>query len=211
MAEQQHSNQITLCGNVVTRPRFSHRNRDEDFYIFSLEVQRLSGTMDVLHILARTRLLEALSPISGTEKLLVQGEIRSFNNKSGTGAKLVITVFAHELRFTDGADENKVHLQGVLCKTPTLRRTPMGREISDLMLAVNRRYGRSDYIPCIAWGLHARAAAAWSTGTFVSLDGRLQSRAYIKNENGVPVEKTAYEVSLTDIREQSALQTGEIE
>lgn len=199
MMEQTSSNQIILCGTVTALPRLSHRNRDEDFYIFSLEVQRLSGASDTVNVLAREKLLEKLVLEQGCKKLRIQGEIRSFNNKSGVGAKLVITVFARELVFTDEADENLAQITGVICKPPTLRRTPMGREISDLMIAVNRHYGRSDYIPCIAWGVHARKASDWPVGTIVSLEGRLQSRDYVKNQDGILVEKTAYEVSLTDI------------
>ena len=199
MMEQTSSNQVTLCGTVTALPRLSHRNRDEDFYIFSLEVQRLSGAADTVNVLARGKLLENLELEQGCKKLCIHGEIRSFNNKSGVGAKLVITVFARDLNFTDEPDENQVQLSGVICKPPTLRKTPMGREISDLMIAVNRRYGRSDYIPCIAWGIHARRAADWAVGTAVSLEGRLQSRSYVKNENGILIEKTAYEVSLTEI------------
>lgn len=199
MIEQTSRNQVVLCGTVTTPPRLSHRNRDEDFYIFSLEVQRLSGTVDTVNVLIRSKLLENFELVQECQKLRIYGEIRSFNNKSGVGAKLVITVFARELDFLDGPDENQVWLCGVICKPPTLRKTPMGREISDLMIAVNRRYGRSDYIPCIAWGIHARKAADWPVGTTVSLEGRLQSRGYIKNESGTLTEKTAYEVSLTEI------------
>ena len=135
------------------------------------------------------------------EKICVVGELRSFNNKSGEGAKLVITVFAKELYLCDDDDLNEVHLIGTLCKKPNLRMTPMGRDICDLMLAVNRRYGRSDYLPCITWGLKAREAAEWGTGTMVTLEGRIQSRNYIKIVGGDPVEKTAFEVSVTDIAE----------
>ena len=139
--------------------------------------------------------------LNEAEKLCVKGELRSFNNKSGEGAKLVITVFAKELYLCDDDDLNEVHLVGTLCKKPNLRMTPMGRDICDLMLAVNRRYGRSDYLPCITWGLKARETAEWDTGTMVTLDGRIQSRSYVKIVGGDPVEKTAFEVSVTDISE----------
>ena len=198
MEEIRCDNYAMLRGVVSEAPRFSHKSREECFYQFSLEVCRLSGTADTIHILARSTLLDALTPGSGS-KLCVVGELRSFNNKSGVGPRLVITVFARELWFDDGEDENVIELRGVLCRQPNLRVTPMGREICDLMLAVRRRYGRSDYLPCIAWGNCARAADRWDVGTAVRLNGRIQSRAYLKTENGETVEKTAYEVSVIHI------------
>ena len=140
-----------------------------------------------------------LANLERAPQFRVAGEMRSFNNKSGVGPRLVITVFARELWFDDGEDENVVELRGALCKPPNLRVTPLGREICDLMLAVRRRYGRSDYLPCIAWGNCARAAARWDVGAAVWLTGRIQSRAYLKTENGETVEKTAYEVSVIHI------------
>ena len=168
------------------------------YFLLILSGFRLSGTADRIHILARSSLLDTLE-IDGSSKICVLGELRSFNNKSGVGPKLIITVFAREIRFDDGEDENLVELLGTLCKAPNFRTTPMGREICDLMLAVNRRYGRSDYLPCIAWGLRARSAATWEVGTRVSLTGRIQSRSYIKTVDGVSVEKTAFEVSVLEI------------
>ena len=198
MEELQRGNYVMLRGAVPEPPRLSHKSRQEEFYQFPLEISRLSGTVDTVHIIARAALLDALA-IGGGSKLCVSGELRSFNNKSGVGPRLVISVFARELWFDDGEDENVVELSGVLCKAPNLRVTPMGREICDLMLAVRRRYGRSDYLPCIAWGSSARAAACWDVGSAVRLAGRIQSRAYLKTENGETVEKTAYEVSVIHI------------
>ena len=198
MEDVRTDNYAMLRGVLCQPPRFSHLSREERFDQFSLEVRRLSGAADTLHIVARHALLKALEPCA-SEKLCVQGELRSFNNKSGVGPRLVITVFARELWFDDGEDENVIELTGVLCKPPNLRVTPMGREICDLMLAVRRRYGRSDYLPCIAWGNCAHAAACWDVGTAVHLTGRFQSRAYLKTENGVTTEKTAYEVSVIHI------------
>ena len=198
MEEVNISNYAMLRGVLREPPRFSHENRQERFYQFSLDVARLSGAVDTIHIIAREALLEALEP-GGGDKLCVCGEVRSFNNKSGVGAHLVITVFARALWLDDGEDENVIELSGVLCKAPNYRITPMGREICDLMLAVRRRYGRSDYLPCIAWGLSAREAAAWSIGSGVHLTGRIQSRIYQKNVGGETVEKTAYEVSVIQI------------
>ncbi len=198
MEEVRTGNYAMLRGVLHSPPRFSHQSREERFYRFSLDVSRLSGTVDTIQVIARSGLLEALEP-GGGSKLCVAGEMRSFNNKSGVGPRLVITVFARELWFDDGEDENVVELRGVLCKPPNLRMTPLGREICDLMLAVRRRYGRSDYLPCIAWGNCARAAARWDVGAAVRLTGRIQSRAYLKTENGETVEKTAYEVSVIHI------------
>ena len=208
MDEEKRSNYVMLRGTVSEKPRFSHENRGELFYQFSLDVARLSGTVDTIHIVARDRLLDELEPAAdgtaaeataATVKLCVIGELRSFNNKSGVGPKLVITVFAKELWFDTGEDENTVELSGTLCKEPNHRITPMGREICDLMLAVNRRYGRSDYLPCIVWGLSAREAAGWNVGDTVTLSGRIQSRNYTKTIDGETVEKVAYEVSVIRI------------
>ena len=128
------------------------------------------------------------------------GELRSFNNRSGEGSRLVITVFAREIGPPEeNVWENQVELLGTLCKPPNRRTTPMGREICDLMIAVNRHYGRSDYLPCIAWGQNARLAAGWAVGTRVRVLGRIQSREYIKNINGEPVTRTAFEVSAGEI------------
>jgi primosomal replication protein N len=198
MEEVNISNYVMLRGVLRGAPRFSHRSREERFYEFTLDVSRLSGTVDTIHIIAREALLDALEP-DGEGKIRVNGELRSFNNKSGVGARLVITVFAREIRLEDGADENVVALCGILCKAPNYRVTPMGREICDLMLAVRRRYGRSDYLPCIAWGASARKSAAWSVGSGVRLTGRIQSRVYQKVTSDGIEEKTAFEVSVIQI------------
>ena len=199
MDQLEVNNTARLCGVMAAAPAFSHSSRGLDFYTFPRTVERLSGNTDTLNILVREEQLAALEPGEGG-KLLVSGEVRSFNSRRGTGARLVITVLARELGFCDEADSNLVRLRGTLCKAPNLRSTPLGREICDLMLAVNRHYGRSDYLPCICWGLAAREAAGWETGTRVLLEGRLQSRDYIKvTENG-PIQRTAYEISATDGR-----------
>ena len=204
MDEEKRSNYAMLRGSVSEKPRFSHTSRGETFYQFSLDVARLSGAVDTIHIIARDKLLDELI-VNGATKLRVDGELRSFNNRSGAGPKLIITVFAKSLCFEDGADENRILLSGALCKAPTHRVTPMGREITDLMLAVNRRYGRSDYLPCIAWGLSAREAAGWDVGTAVELSGRIQSRAYTKTVDGESVEKVAYEVSVIEIKKADSV------
>ena len=200
MDENISRNTARLCGVIAAAPVFSHSGRGECFYTFPLEVARLSGATDKINIIVRDELMKSIQ-LCEAEKICVVGGLRSLNNKSGEGAKLVITVFAKELYLCDDDDLNEVHLIGTLCKKPNLRMTPMGRDICDLMLAVNRRYGRSDYLPCITWGLKAREAAEWGTGTMVTLEGRIQSRNYIKIVGGDPVEKTAFEVSVTDIAE----------
>lgn len=191
------NNYIRLCGTMAAAPAFSHTGRGERFYTFPLEVQRLSGNTDTVNIIVRETQLQLLE-IQGQGKLCVTGQLRTYNNRRGDGAKLVITVLAKELCFCDGEDENTVLLTGTLCKTPNLRTTPMGRDICDLMLAVNRSYGRSDYLPCICWGIKAREAALWTVGTVIHIDGRIQSRRYIKLIDGEAVEKTAFEVSAID-------------
>ena len=200
MDENISRNYAQLCGTVSAAPVFSHESRGESFFAFPLEISRLSGAVDTVNIIARRELLESVE-ISEAEKLRVTGELRSYNNKSGEGARLVITVFAKELMLCSEDDANEVRLIGTLCKKPNLRMTPMGRDICDLMLAVNRRYGRSDYLPCITWGITARKASDWDVGTTVLLTGRIQSRSYIKLIDDIPTEKTAFEVSVTDIDE----------
>lgn len=197
------NNSVLLCGNMADKPRYSHSSRGQDFYGFPLEVPRLSGNYDVLNILARPALLENAHVENG-DKIFVSGQLRTFNNRKNEGAKLIITVFATQLQLTDDEYKNSILLHGTLCKKPNLRCTPMGRDICDMMLAVNRRYGRSDYIPCICWGNRARAAADWDTGTKLDIEGRIQSRKYIKLIDSVAYEKTAYEVSVTEAREVSS-------
>jgi len=195
MEELWTNNMVELVGTLCGRPEFSHRSRKDSFYIFPLEIERLSGTTDRVNVVVSENLMKGTALTDG-EKIFVKGEVRSFNNKTGTGSRLVITVLVREMGFTNDPDKNIVLLTGTLCKNPTFRKTPMGREICDMMLAVNRKYERSDYLPCIAWGQTASEASEWTVGTTVKLEGRLQSRNYIKVENGVGVEKTAYEVSI---------------
>lgn len=202
MDELWKNNVVELCGVVAEKPISSHKSREEEYLSFPMEVERLSGVVDKINIVARREMLEELI-VESRERLCVRGEMRSFNNKSGQGNRLVITVFARELFFSDKEDENRVLLRGALCKPPNLRKTPMGREICDLMVAVGRRYGRSDYLPCIAWGQNALISGGWDVGTAVQLSGRIQSRNYIKLEDGVSTQKTAYEVSVISIEEDT--------
>ena len=208
MDEALCRNTVELCGALAAAPRFSHLSRGERFFIFPVETRRLSGAVDTINVVSREALLAALR-IEEAERLCVQGELRSFNNRREEGPKLVITVFARALSLAGGGEDvNSITLRGALCKPPVLRVTPMGRDICDLMLAVNRRCGRSDYLPCICWGARARAAALYGVGDAVELTGRVQSRQYIKLIEGEPVEKTAYEVSASEIRLASAARSA---
>ena len=195
------NNEVRLTGAAAGRPVLSHESRGEAFYLLPLLVRRLSGTEDEIPLLLRRRQLEALE-LCEANRLCVEGELRSFNNRSGEGARLVISVFVRAISFCDGEDDNFVRLRGALCRPPRLRRTPLGREICDLMLAVNRSYGRSDYLPCICWGALARCMADQPVGTVLQLTGRIQSRRYIKLTEDGPLEKTAYEVSASEIELQ---------
>lgn len=198
MYETGTRNFVELRGVLTSAPVFSHESRGERFFTFPVEAQRLSGAVDKLNVVARESLLgETL--ISDASCVHVVGELRSFNNKHGEGAKLVVTVFARDLYLDEGDDLNLVELLGTLCKPPNLRITPMGRDICDLMLAVGRRCGRSDYLPCICWGIRAHQASLWEVGDKLSLKGRIQSRQYIKLVEGSATEKTAFEVSVIDI------------
>ena len=203
------SNSVTLCGSAAEAPRFSHVGGTETYMTFPLEVERLSGTVDRINVVARETDLQNMR-LGGENKIHVEGEVRSFNNKNGAGSRLVITVLAKELYFTDAAEDvNDVRLSGVICKPPTLRKTPMGRQICDVMLAVNRKYGRSDYLPCIAWGRCAMELAARSVGDTVSLVGRIQSRKYIKNTESGSEERTAFEVSVISLDECGEEDSGD--
>jgi len=204
MDERKSNNYAELCGTLAQRPTFSHESRGERFYTFPLETKRLSGTADLINIIARESILQQSEP-EDWPKIHILGELRSFNNKRGEGSKLVISVFAREMQFDDCEDLNEILLTGTICKQPNLRTTPMGRDICDFMLAVNRRYGRSDYLPCIAWGARAKEVAGWPVGTVVDLSGRIQSRQYIKIIDGEPVEKTAFEVSVVEIQRAAPL------
>ncbi len=196
MDSMSGNNYVELGGIIAEAPEFSHYSREKSFYTFPIEVARLSGAVDRVNVTVPESLLPTAAALSGKTAAL-SGEIRSYNNKSGTGSRLLISVFARELKEGNEA-KNHVLLRGTVCKAPNYRRTPMGREICDVMLAVNRPYGRSDYLPCIMWGQNAQAAAFWRVGQRIALNGRLQSRKYIKTERGESVEKTAFEVSVFD-------------
>ncbi len=191
------NNSVRICGRAAGPAEYSHSSRSREFYVFPLEVRRLSGSSDTLNVLVGRDMLGALEA-AGDGRLCVDGELRSFNSRRAEWPRLVITVFARDLAPCAGEDENTVRLRGALCRPPTLRTTPMGRDICDVMLAVNRRYGRSDYLPCILWGSLAREAALWRVGQRVELSGRIQSRSYLKQTELGEEERTAFEVSVSE-------------
>ena len=195
-----NENRAQLRGEVAAQPVFSHENHGVTYDIFPLSVRRLSGYSDVVNVVVPRSLLEEY-PLAPGMEVEVEGEVRSFNNKSGTGSKLVITLLARRIAPGDGVHSNTLTISGVLCKPPILRRTPLGREICDLMLAVNRRYGRADYLPCIAWGQVAMITGQMAVGVCLSLEGRVQSRIYTKVIEGCAQERTAYEVSIMHLLE----------
>jgi len=192
---EQHLNQVTLIGNPIGAPTYSHSNHGRDFYTFPLEVKRLSGAVDRLQILASRELLEQ-TPVEEGSNLCVTGEIRSYNSHRPGNRRLIISVYAEDLEVTDLPHDNRVSLIGNLCKPPVYRRTPLGREICDIMLAVNRSYRRSDYLPCILWGNSAKSGKDYTVGTPLLLTGRLQSRQYIKVLEDHSEERVAYEISV---------------
>ncbi|NLT39640.1 MAG: single-stranded DNA-binding protein [Clostridiales bacterium] len=197
MEAECKSNYACLCGTTLTEPVLSHENRGVPYYKVPIDVRRLSGTCDRLNVVLPGQMAAQAQIVPGA-RFCVRGEVRSFNNRTGLGNKLIISVLAREFEPYEGEDENVVCLVGALCKKPNLRVTPLGREICDLMLAVNRNYGRADYLPCIAWGESAREASCLNVGDRIALSGRLQSRNYIKCEDGKNVEKTAFEVSILE-------------
>ena len=190
-------NLLRLTGTMTGAPTFSHEVFGEAFYQFSLSVPRLSGVSDLLPVTASERLLTPLNPTPGM-RLRLEGQVRSYNKVINGAGRLLITAFAQQLIVpVEELNPNTITLTGALCKPPAYRTTPFGREIADLMLAVNRAYGKSDYIPCIAWGRNARFASRMSVGEQITIEGRLQSRPYQKlMSDGTTVEKTAYEVSV---------------
>lgn len=196
MDNMEHNiNRVWLCGRAAGEPALSHVNHGVGFYRFSLAVPRLSGREDLLPVLAPGPLLEQ-TPVHSGDTLTLTGQLRSFNNRSGQGPRLVLSVLAQELETGGTEPLNRIWLSGTLCKLPTLRRTPLGREICDLLLAVNRRYGRADYLPCIAWGSIAQQTAQLPVGARLTAEGRFQSRLYTKTSEGRSLEHTAYEVSV---------------
>ena len=188
------TNQITLRGSLVSLPEFSHENHSKRFFRFFLEVPRLSGVADILPVIAEERILNSFD-LSGGDMLTIIGQIRSHNVTSGTHRHLLIFVFAAGITAETGEPINTVLLEGVICREPTYRRTPLGREICDLMLAVPRAFRRADYLPCILWGRTAQEASQCHTRDRIRICGRLQSRIYTKITEAGAEERTAYEIS----------------
>lgn len=187
-------NQITLCGSLLELPQLSHENHGKRFFRFLLEVPRLSGAVDTLPIIAEEGVLNTVD-LSGGSLLTVSGQVRSHNIRENGKRHLSVFVFAAGITAEDGEAANRVQLDGILCREPTYRRTPLGREICDVMLAVPRAFHRADYLPCILWGKIAAQAADCNVGDRILLDGRLQSRIYTKLTDEGAEEKTAYEIS----------------
>ena len=195
-------NRAEFQGRILSGPEPSHRNHGTQYYQLALAVPRLSGAQDVLRLVVTGEQLERWTPQIG-QWVRVTGEVRSYNNKSGEGSRLVITVLARTMEpEAEGEGVNRLRLAGVLCKAPVVRRTPLGRDICDLLLAVNRVYGRADYLPCIAWGSLSAVCGGMQVGDSLCLDGRLQSREYRKTVDGQEVRRTAYEVSIMNLAEE---------
>ena len=205
----EDNNHLTLVGKVTSDKRFSHEIYGEKFYIFDLAVPRLSGNADIIPITVSERLL-SINELKIDSKIIVEGQFRSYNSYENERNRLVLTVFAKDIKFVENQEEeievskdvvsNEVILNGYICKKPIYRQTPFGREISDLLLAVNRAYNKSDYIPCIAWGRNARFCENIPVGTEVKIVGRVQSRTYEKKYDDGRVEtKVAYEVSVSSL------------
>ncbi len=197
-----NENNVTfLQGRVVDDPILSHKVKDEEFYTFNLSVLRLSEQQDIIPMTISKEMLEKYKVKAG-DKLSVTGQFRSFNKLVGDKSKLVLSVFVKEIvDWVDETNPNTIELNGYICKTPNYRVTPFNREICDVLLAVNRNFNRSDYIPCIAWGKNARIMQNMVISTAVKIKGRIQSREYTKHneQNGENETKVAYEVSISTI------------
>ncbi len=194
------NNRAEVIGNVLDEPAFSHEIYGEKFYLFTLAVPRLSGTADNVKVMISERLMQEVTVAQGA-RVEVEGQFRSYNSYENGDNRLILTVFAKDIRYAEDDDEknpNSLYLNGFICKAPVYRTTPFGREITDLLLAVNRSYNKSDYIPVIAWGRNARYCKNINVGDNIKIWGRIQSRIYQKHisEDEV-VEKTAYEVSVS--------------
>jgi len=197
------NNKVTVIGKIVSEFMFSHAVYGEGFYLVDLAVNRLSEQADVIPLLVSERLIDVTRDLRGCT-IEASGQFRSYNRHEGLKNRLVLSVFVREVQFmeefTDYTKTNQIFLDGYICKEPIYRKTPLGREIADLLVAVNRPYGKSDYIPCISWGRNARFASGFMVGTRVLIWGRVQSREYTKKISDTECEKrTAYEVSVSKL------------
>ncbi len=194
------NNRAEVIGTVADEPRISHEIYGEKFYVFTLRIPRLSGISDNVKVMVSDRLLDDV-PLNVGDAIEVEGQFRSYNDYENGENRLVLTVFAKDIRRAEGEEEknpNSLYLNGFICKAPVYRTTPFGREITDLLLAVNRSYNKSDYIPVIAWGRNARYCKNINVGDNIKVWGRIQSRIYQKHISEEEViEKTAYEVSVS--------------
>lgn len=195
------NNKVVIAGTVASEPEFSHEVYEESFYTFMLDTPRLSQIRDTIKITISEKFLTG-DGIRIGDKVRISGQFRSYNNFSNVGNRLILTVFVKNIEKTEEEEENSnlICLNGYICKQPVYRTTPFGREIADILLAVNRSYNKSDYIPCIAWGRNAKFAETLKVGDNVIIKGRIQSREYQKKINETETEsKTAYEVSVTKL------------
>lgn len=207
MNREQENNKVTLSGEIVRNFEFNHECYGEGFYTAMLASERESGAKDIIPIMASERLVDVKEEWIG-RFVRVSGRFRSYNKHEGGRSHLELSVFAREFEEIEfeheepgsGHDENHIFLDGFVCKPPIYRKTPLGREIADILLAVNRPYGKSDYIPCIAWGRNARFASGLEVGTRLQIEGRIQSREYQKQISDDEYEtRTAYEVSVSKL------------
>ena len=197
------NNLVTVSGEIISKGEFNHEVYGEKFYLYYLSVQRLSDSSDTIPLIVSERLVDLENLQIGT-KVSVVGQFRSYNRHEDNKNRLILSVFVREMYWQEEGthDDNKIELSGFVCKAPIYRKTPLGREICDLLIAVNRPYGKSDYIPCICWGRNARFANSLKVGDEITTYGRIQSRTYLKKIDGNPdntEERTAYEVSVSKI------------
>ncbi len=197
------TNKAVLQGVIMTELKFSHKSYGESFYLFEVGIGRKSGYRDEIKVVISERLIWDINLAMGM-RVKVEGQIRTYNEESDGRSRLNIVVFTRGIQIIaeDELDENYIYLEGFLCKAPIRRTSPLGRELCDIMLAVNRMYNKSDYIPCIAWGRNATYAGGLEVGTKLSIIGRIQSREYKKRDtDGNIINRIAYEVSILKIEE----------
>ncbi len=206
------TNVVTIVGKVIGEKKFSHEIYGEGFYVYNIEIPRLSDAVDQLPLTISERLLVGLDLKSG-DMVKVEGQLRSYNKFVDGGNRLVLTIFARDIVPFEGGEElknpNEIFLEGYICKEPVYRETPFGREITDLLVAVNRLYNKSDYIPAIAWGRNARFSSNLAVGDQIRIWGRVQSRQYQKKfSDGNVLNKIAYEVSISKMEKASKIENG---
>jgi len=197
------NNQVVVMGTIVSDFVYSHEIFGEGFYMVDVEVERLSDSSDVIPVMVSERLMNVEEDYKGY-RIAVTGQFRSYNRHEEKKNRLILSVFAREVEFINEIEEssksNQIYLDGYICKEPIYRKTPLGREIADLLIAVNRPYGKSDYIPCICWGRNARFASNFTVGSRCAIWGRIQSREYMKKINDEEaVKRVAYEVSVSKL------------